>query len=156
MKRLGNMSLRWKFMLAPAIGILMMMALAAIMFQFTQKHDTLLDRLQTEEFVRARTLAQLSNRMATNHAQIYELLRAADVIFYDYLCGEGFMAYRNPAAECIYSGKRGHRHHTPQEQINRMLVEAHQGEIWVSENEPAGSVFSFSLPLAGETADQAD
>jgi uroporphyrinogen III methyltransferase/synthase len=53
-----------------------------------------------------------------------ELLRAADVIFYDYLCGEGFMSYRNPAAECIYIGKRGHRHHTPQAQINRMLVEA--------------------------------
>jgi uroporphyrinogen III methyltransferase/synthase len=55
-----------------------------------------------------------------------ELLRAADVIFYDYLCGDGFMAYRNPEAECIYIGKRGHRHHTPQEQINRMLVEAHR------------------------------
>src|SRR5512139_1660353 len=55
-----------------------------------------------------------------------ELLRAADVIFYDYLCGDGFMAYRNPEAECVYIGKRGHRHHTPQEQINRMLVEAHR------------------------------
>ena len=53
-----------------------------------------------------------------------ELLRAADVIFYDYLCGDGFMAYRNPAAECIYIGKRGHRHHTPQGEINRMLLEA--------------------------------
>jgi len=55
-----------------------------------------------------------------------ELLRTADVIFYDYLCGDGFMAYRNPEAECVYIGKRGHRHHTPQEQINRMLVEAHR------------------------------
>jgi uroporphyrinogen III methyltransferase/synthase len=55
-----------------------------------------------------------------------ELLRAADVIFYDYLCGDGFMAYRNPAAECVYIGKRGHKHHTPQEQINRMLVDAHR------------------------------
>ena len=55
-----------------------------------------------------------------------ELLRAADIIFYDYLCGDGFMAYRNPEAECVYIGKRGHRHHTPQEQINRMLVEAHR------------------------------
>src|SRR5512137_2143577 len=54
-----------------------------------------------------------------------ELLRAADVIFYDYLCGDGFMAYRNPEAECVYIGKRGHRHHTPQSQINRLLVEAH-------------------------------
>lgn len=54
-----------------------------------------------------------------------ELLRAADVIFYDYLCGDGFMAHRNPEAECVYIGKRGHRHHTPQGQINRLLVEAH-------------------------------
>jgi len=53
-----------------------------------------------------------------------ELLRSAEVIFYDYLCGEGFMAYRNPSAECIYIGKRGHRHHTPQGEINRMLLEA--------------------------------
>ncbi len=55
-----------------------------------------------------------------------ELLRTADVIFYDYLCGDGFMSHRNPAAECIYIGKRGHRHHTPQEKINRLLVEAHR------------------------------
>jgi uroporphyrin-III C-methyltransferase len=52
-----------------------------------------------------------------------ELLKKADVILYDYLCGEGFMMHRNPEAQCVYIGKRGHHHHTPQDQINRMLIE---------------------------------
>lgn len=76
--RLINMSQRWKFMLAPAIGIMMMMVLASFLMQFTREHDQLLVRLQDEDFVRAQTLTQLSNRMASNHAEIYELLRAAE------------------------------------------------------------------------------
>ncbi len=52
-----------------------------------------------------------------------ELIRQADVILYDYLCGESFLAYKREDAECIYIGKRGHRHYTPQEEINRLLLE---------------------------------
>jgi uroporphyrinogen III methyltransferase/synthase len=52
-----------------------------------------------------------------------EIIGMADVILYDYLCGEGFLSYKRPDAECIYIGKRGHRHYTPQDQINRLLVE---------------------------------
>ena len=52
-----------------------------------------------------------------------ELIGQADVILYDYLCGEGFLAYKRADAECIYIGKRGHQHYTPQEQINQLLVE---------------------------------
>jgi uroporphyrinogen III methyltransferase/synthase len=52
-----------------------------------------------------------------------ELIRAADVILYDYLCGEGFLAYKREDAECVYIGKRGHQHYTPQEKINRLLLE---------------------------------
>lgn len=52
-----------------------------------------------------------------------ELIREADVILYDYLCGEGFLAYKREDAECIYIGKRGHQHYTPQEKINRLLLE---------------------------------
>jgi uroporphyrin-III C-methyltransferase len=51
-----------------------------------------------------------------------ELLGMADVILYDYLCGEGFLAYTRESAECVYIGKRGHRHYTPQEDINRLLL----------------------------------
>jgi len=52
-----------------------------------------------------------------------ELIRRADVILYDYLCGEGFLAYKREDAECVYIGKRGHQHYTPQEKINRLLLE---------------------------------
>jgi uroporphyrin-III C-methyltransferase len=52
-----------------------------------------------------------------------ELLRQADVILYDYLCGESFLAYKKEGAECIYIGKRGHQHYTPQDKINLLLLE---------------------------------
>ena len=52
-----------------------------------------------------------------------EIIRQADVILYDYLCGDGFMAYKKDGAECIYIGKRGHQHYTPQEKINLLLLE---------------------------------
>jgi len=52
-----------------------------------------------------------------------ELIRRADVILYDYLCGEGFLAFKREDAECVYIGKRGHQHYTPQEKINRLLLE---------------------------------
>jgi uroporphyrinogen III methyltransferase/synthase len=55
-----------------------------------------------------------------------ELIRKADVILYDYLCGEGFLAFKREDAECIYIGKRGHQHYTPQEDINRLLLEKAQ------------------------------
>jgi len=55
-----------------------------------------------------------------------ELIRRADVILYDYLCGEGFLAYKREDAECVYIGKRGHQHYTPQEKINRLLLEKAQ------------------------------
>lgn len=55
-----------------------------------------------------------------------ELIRQADVILYDYLCGEGFLAYKREDAECIYIGKKGHQHYTPQEKINRLLLEKAQ------------------------------
>ena len=52
-----------------------------------------------------------------------EIIRQADVILYDYLCGDGFMAYKKEGAECIYIGKRGHQHYTSQEKINLLLLE---------------------------------
>jgi uroporphyrinogen III methyltransferase/synthase len=33
------------------------------------------------------------------------------------------MAYKKEGAECIYIGKRGHQHYTPQEKINLLLLE---------------------------------
>jgi PAS domain S-box-containing protein len=36
--------------------------------------------------------------------------------------------------------------------ISRTIVEAHGGRVWVSSNEPQGSIFWFSLPTGGEEA----
>lgn len=52
-----------------------------------------------------------------------EIIGKADVILYDYLCGEAFLAYKKEGAECLYIGKRGHRHYTPQDKINLLLLE---------------------------------
>ena len=37
--------------------------------------------------------------------------------------------------------------------ICREIVEAHDGDVWVAENRPQGSVFGFSLPLAADRSD---
>jgi uroporphyrinogen III methyltransferase/synthase len=52
-----------------------------------------------------------------------ELIGKADVILYDYLCGEAFLQYKKEGAECIYIGKRGHQHYTPQDKINLLLLD---------------------------------
>ncbi len=52
-----------------------------------------------------------------------EIIGKADVILYDYLCGEAFLAYKKEGAECLYIGKRGHQHYTPQDKINLLLLE---------------------------------
>ncbi len=75
-------------MLAPVIGILMMSVLAGVFNYQTQEQGKLLTRLQNVDFERAQKLMQLSNHMATNHTQIYELLQTAETVtdegeFYD-------------------------------------------------------------------------
>jgi len=75
---LNGLSLRWKFMLAPVIGIAMMIALAVFMLNLRRDQDAFISHLQNVEFARAQLVANLSTRMADNHAQIYELLRLAE------------------------------------------------------------------------------
>ncbi|MDH3454154.1 MAG: uroporphyrinogen-III C-methyltransferase, partial [Desulfuromonadales bacterium] len=52
-----------------------------------------------------------------------ELLRRAEVIVYDYLANPVLLDLAPPAAERIYVGKRSGRHHYPQEEITRLLLE---------------------------------
>jgi len=52
-----------------------------------------------------------------------ECLRRADVVVYDYLASPAFLAEAPATAERIYVGKTRGCHHTPQAEINALLVE---------------------------------
>jgi uroporphyrin-III C-methyltransferase len=55
-----------------------------------------------------------------------KLIRAADMIFYDALVGEGVLALAD-GAKLVSVGKRSGRHSKDQKSINQLLVEAAQG-----------------------------
>jgi uroporphyrinogen III methyltransferase/synthase len=58
------------------------------------------------------------------------VIETADVVVYDYLANESFLAYARPEAEIIYVGKKGGDHTLPQDQINALLVEkAKEGKV---------------------------
>jgi uroporphyrinogen III methyltransferase/synthase len=59
-----------------------------------------------------------------------EILRAAEVVIYDYLAGEKLLEYAKAGAELIYVGKRHTEHVLEQEEINRLMIDkARQGKI---------------------------
>jgi len=59
-----------------------------------------------------------------------DCLRRADVVIYDYLANPALLAEAPPEAERIFVGKTRGQHHTPQPQINALLVErAQRGQI---------------------------
>jgi len=51
------------------------------------------------------------------------ILESADVIVYDYLANDAFLAYAKPGAEIIYVGKKGGDHTLSQDGINRLIVD---------------------------------
>lgn len=65
-------------MLAPVVGIAMMVALAVFLLELRREQDLFVTEIQNVDFARAQLIVQLSNRVADNHAQIYELLRLAE------------------------------------------------------------------------------
>ncbi len=61
-----------------------------------------------------------------------DCIKAADVILYDRLVGEGLLECRRPGCECIYVGKSPAGHTVSQDEINGLLVRlARQGKIVV-------------------------
>ncbi len=70
-----------------------------------------------------------------------ELLRRAEVVIYDYLANPQLLA-EAPEAEHIYVGKAAGRHHTPQEQINALLLE-HAGRGKIVARLKGGDPFIF-------------
>jgi len=59
-----------------------------------------------------------------------DCLRRAEVVVYDYLANPALLTEAPPQAERIYVGKTRGQHHTPQPQINALLVErAQRGQI---------------------------
>ncbi len=70
-----------------------------------------------------------------------ELLRRAEVVIYDYLANPQLLS-EAPEAEHIYVGKAAGRHHTPQEQINSLLLE-HAGRGRIVARLKGGDPFIF-------------
>ena len=60
-----------------------------------------------------------------------EVLEKAEVVIYDYLANEEFLAYAPPHAERIYVGKKGGDHTLSQDGINALLVEKGRDRIVV-------------------------
>src|SRR5439155_3165556 len=52
------------------------------------------------------------------------LIASADVIFYDRLAAPELLALARPEAERVFVGKHGGGEYRPQEEINRLLIEA--------------------------------
>lgn len=48
-------------------------------------------------------------------------LRAAEVVLYDHLVGDGVLEYANPDAQLVCVGKRCGKHSMPQEEISRLM-----------------------------------
>ena len=67
-------SLRWKFMLAPIAGVLMMAILAVVLIKLTHKQISDLEQIHNRGFDRALILTQLTSRLAEAHAKIYDRL----------------------------------------------------------------------------------
>lgn len=59
------------------------------------------------------------------------LLERAEVVIYDYLANEEFLAFAPPEAERIYVGKKGGDHTMRQGDINRLLVEKGRDHVVV-------------------------
>jgi len=74
---LNDLSLRWKFMLAPVLGIALTILLAGLFFSASSKQRETLSHIQQESINKTRIFSQLATRLADNHAQIYELLKFA-------------------------------------------------------------------------------
>ena len=59
-----------------------------------------------------------------------EILERADVVVYDFLANDAFLAYAKPDAEIIYVGKKGGDHTLSQDGINRLIIEkAKEGKV---------------------------
>lgn len=65
-------------MLAPILGAVLIVVLAAVLIRITHVELSELDRLGDQEYQTGRTLSEVSNGLASNHAQIYNLLATVD------------------------------------------------------------------------------
>lgn len=55
--------------------------------------------------------------------KVKEVVEAAEVIVFDYLCNPDILKWARPEAEIIYAGKKAGQHTLQQEEINALLVE---------------------------------
>jgi len=74
MQSLKRLSLRWKFLVAPAFALLLMVLLSTVLLLANQRqHDTLVYVEQVELHVSDR-VTKLINRLSDSHLRIYDLL----------------------------------------------------------------------------------
>lgn len=71
---LNRRSLRWRFSVAPSVGIVLMIALTVLYIRFADTQNADFRRVQIQTVALADELTQLANRLARNHTKIHELL----------------------------------------------------------------------------------
>jgi len=77
LKKISNLSLRWKFMLAPVLGIIFTFILAISFISTETEQRKKLSTIQKITMENSRVLTHLATLLASNHAHAYELLKIA-------------------------------------------------------------------------------
>lgn len=78
MIRLNPRSLRWKFMLAPIVGSVLIIVLALVLIRSTGDELAKLERLNGEEAATGEFLTRIGDELSVTHGSIYQLLLEVD------------------------------------------------------------------------------
>jgi len=80
MKIINKIPLRGKFLVAPGIGILLMMLMAIIFLGAMRQQENIFRELEEREFATAESFTDLYSRLSINHNHLYELLNSAGMV----------------------------------------------------------------------------
>jgi len=80
MKIVNKIPLRGKFLVAPGIGLLLMMLMAIIFLGAMRQQETVFRELEEREFATAESFTDLYSRLSINHNRLYELLYSASMV----------------------------------------------------------------------------
>ncbi len=77
MRRIKNLPLRGKFLIAPGLGVLLMILMAMIFIDTLRQQENTLHELEAHQFATAQNFTALYSRLSINHNRLYELLYSA-------------------------------------------------------------------------------